>query len=332
MNVVPPRTCNANGFFVAVNAYPVDRQSPVTKQSAAQAVGKVLGGTRLVTGLCRCAEDAMIGQCEECGESFDYTKLKRFCSIACRNKHNAKQQKHPGEMKECPVCGKEFYVIPSYLKRGMTYCSKKCKGVATRGPHSHLWKGGLKPSLKKITPVRTTKNCPTCGGEFHPSYKRQTYCSIKCRKSSRVSTKMQRVCEICGKEFAVVPAVAKAGQGRFCSRQCYGLWCSTSRIGESNPRWNGGGHKYYGGNWHAQRKAARERDNNTCRRCGVTGAEIGKDMDVHHIKRFRSFKSHEEANNLSNLICLCPSCHTTVEHKGIDFDLPANDVTTKGAI
>lgn len=29
MDSVPPRTRNANGFFVAVSAYPADRQSPV---------------------------------------------------------------------------------------------------------------------------------------------------------------------------------------------------------------------------------------------------------------------------------------------------------------
>jgi len=274
----------------------------------------------------------MIKQCEECGKSFECTKPKRFCSIACRNRHNAKQQDHPGEMKKCPICGKEFYVIPAYLKRGMTYCSKKCKGIGTRGPSNPKWKGGPKPKKDKPTPVKVVKNCPTCGMDFNPRYEKQTFCSVQCRKTISVSTKVQRVCEICGKTFAVVPAVAGAGYGRFCSRRCYGMWCSTSRVGENNPHWNGGGYKYYGGNWHAQRKAARMRDKNTCRRCGVTSAEIGKDMDVHHIKRFRSFSSHEEANNLSNLICLCPSCHTTVEHNGIDFDITVTQsVTTKGA-
>ncbi len=324
MNVVPPRTRNANGFFIAASAYTLlTGKARSLSVSGCEAVGYVLGGTCLETGLCCCMEGAMTRQCEECGASFESVKPKRFCSVACRNRHNAKQQKRPGETRTCPVCGKDFYLSPNYLRRGVTYCSKKCKGIATSGPNSPQWKGGPKPPKIKNAPVKVMKNCPTCGKDFSPYNKEQIYCSIPCHTASHESTRVQRQCEICGKTFTVVPAVAKAGQGRFCSRRCYGMWCSTSRIGENNPHWNGGGYKYYGGNWHAQRKAARERDGNTCLRCGATSTEIGRDMDVHHVRRFRSFKSHEDANDLSNLICLCPSCHTTVEHNGIDFDLPA---------
>ena len=48
--------------------------------------------------------------------------------------------------------------------------------------------------------------------------------------------KIKRVCEICGKEFKVIPSLLKRGGGRFCSPQCMGKWQSD----ENNPRWKGG--------------------------------------------------------------------------------------------
>lgn len=66
---------------------------------------------------------------------------------------------------------------------------------------------------------------------------------------------------------------------------------------------------YYGANWRAQCKAARLRDGDACRECGVTRAEYKREFDVHHIVRFLSFASAAEANVLSNLITLCRTCH-----------------------
>jgi DEAD/DEAH box helicase domain-containing protein len=45
--------------------------------------------------------------------------------------------------------------------------------------------------------------------------------------------------------------------------------------------------------------------------CGI--AEQGLTHHVHHKKPFREFGSPEEANKLSNLITLCPTCHRKVE-------------------
>lgn len=87
------------------------------------------------------------------------------------------------------------------------------------------------------------------------------------------------------------------------------------RGGPANPHWKGGKIYYYGPSWNSQRNAARERDNYTCQYCGTTEDELGKQLDVHHIHKFRSFglARHEEANNLNNLICLCPNCHIIAE-------------------
>ena len=75
----------------------------------------------------------------------------------------------------------------------------------------------------------------------------------------------------------------------------------------------------YGPNWEAQRDAARARDGYTCRRCGAPERD-GRQHDVHHLTPFRAFGYvpgknvlYELANQLENLITLCPSCHRRAE-------------------
>lgn len=67
----------------------------------------------------------------------------------------------------------------------------------------------------------------------------------------------------------------------------------------------------YGANWKNQRARARARDLYRCQICGAP--EIDREHDVHHRIPFRSFASPEEANQLSNLVTLCPACHHRAE-------------------
>lgn len=89
------------------------------------------------------------------------------------------------------------------------------------------------------------------------------------------------------------------------------------RRGQLHHMWNGGKIYYYGTDWPEQRNLARKRDNYTCQRCGITEDNLGKQLDVHHIVKFRYFgiKRHKEANVLTNLVCLCTSCHHIVENQ-----------------
>jgi len=75
----------------------------------------------------------------------------------------------------------------------------------------------------------------------------------------------------------------------------------------------------YGPNWSAQRDAARARDGYRCIHCGASERE-GRRHDVHHITPFRTFgyvrgvnDLYKLANQLENLITLCPACHRRVE-------------------
>lgn len=72
----------------------------------------------------------------------------------------------------------------------------------------------------------------------------------------------------------------------------------------------------YGPNWKTQRRRALARDNHQCRMCGASEGML----HVHHIRPFREFnyapgqnENYQEANQLDNLITLCPSCHRQAE-------------------
>lgn len=70
-------------------------------------------------------------------------------------------------------------------------------------------------------------------------------------------------------------------------------------------------HNNYGPNWPTQRDRVRARDGYRCQVCGLP--EQGHAHPVHHISPFRSFMMAEQANQLTNLITLCPSCHRRAE-------------------
>ena len=67
----------------------------------------------------------------------------------------------------------------------------------------------------------------------------------------------------------------------------------------------------YGATWIKQRNLARQRDQYRCSLCGAPESE--KPHHVHHKIPFRLFSNPVVANDLSNLVTLCPNCHRLVE-------------------
>jgi len=72
----------------------------------------------------------------------------------------------------------------------------------------------------------------------------------------------------------------------------------------------------YGPNWQAQRQKALSRDGYRCQICGAE--QDG--LHVHHKRPFRQFnytphenENYKEANQVENLVTLCPSCHRRAE-------------------
>lgn len=142
-------------------------------------------------------------------------------------------------------------------------------------------------------------------------------CYIKARQENlynipKPPTKPRIVftCEYCGKVVDLPAELKGARRFRFCSADCANQWHS----GENHNNWKGGNYRgYYGPNWSRQRRFARKRDNYTCQKCGITEQDYGKKLDVHHIVRFADFDNYREANQLSNLISLCHTCHMKTE-------------------
>lgn len=156
---------------------------------------------------------------------------------------------------------------------------------------------------------RTTieRQCEFCGCTFHvpPSrvkHGRGRHCSRECQYAAVSSSRAKSVnliCEGCGVEYVRPPSIAE--KARFCTRECRDKhW-----VGDLTPNWQDGSGVYKRGpNWQSIRREALRRDNNECQHCGTSG-----DLHVHHKIPFRMFDSHVEANDLDNLISLCPPCH-----------------------
>lgn len=173
----------------------------------------------------------------------------------------------------CIVCDKTFDVTPAQAHEKKKTCSRKC--------------------LRKLI-IKNNKNE---------------------NRQKRTHETATFVCETC--KTTTITRLHYVNNGRrFCSEQCRLEWFSTiTPTGENNPYWRGGGSGYYGENWKDQKEKCRERDENTCQHCGKTNIDCGYNLPVHHITPFKEFgiDNYLKANKLSNLICLCRSCHLKEE-------------------
>jgi hypothetical protein len=237
-----------------------------------------------------------VGNCSACGRQFTFkaSRPRKYCSVECHHANGWKvSSPEKKETKACPECGSDF----TYYKCKPTeYCSRECR--------------------MRHEKARKAYTCLECGKDFE-WWKNQPrrYCSRACAAKNTMTnvrgfrpTAFETNCEQCGKSFKTTPARTR---GRFCSFVCWGHWLEENApTGAANPNWRGGYEPYYGANWRQQRRAARRRDRYTCQDCGKTEEELGKHLDVHHVKRFGDFTDYREANQLSNLLSLCPKCHT----------------------
>lgn len=214
----------------------------------------------------------------------------------------------------CPQCGKMYLADPKRLKHGrQTTCSREC---------SYALRGAAKERSLSLT-------CQVCGKDFQRKpfehrAKHVVVCSPDCYVKSRVlgmlpplprKPTIRFTCETCGKDVELPAAVRGARRNRFCSSEC----ANKGNSGAGSPKWRGGHPHYYGPDWMPVRRAARERDNHTCRRCGKYSPPPSRALDVHHLKPVSAFPNVNEANTLGNVILLCHTCHMHIEWNGLDF-------------
>ncbi|MFN2194563.1 MAG: DEAD/DEAH box helicase [Anaerolineales bacterium] len=67
----------------------------------------------------------------------------------------------------------------------------------------------------------------------------------------------------------------------------------------------------YGPNWNTIRAIVLARDDFRCQVCGLEAS--ASVLHIHHKVPFRAFDTYHEANQLTNLVTLCPVCHRKVE-------------------
>ncbi len=172
------------------------------------------------------------------------------------------------------------------------------------------------------------KTCPICGKQFTTRRGwKVTTCSRQCGATLRwaaiVASRGSRrpPCAWCGQPITrkCMHYGKHKAEHVFCSTACMGKWQSANRRGPNHPGWKGGykGLTRYGPNWGMQRRNARSRDGYKCTCCGRSEAELGRQLQVHHLIPFTRFghDRYREANQLPNLISLCVECHTTIGHQ-----------------
>jgi len=196
-----------------------------------------------------------------------------------------------------------------------------------------MYKGYKKPS----NPIDVT--CANCGKQFQkfPGSHRldapQHFCNHACHKEWQQTNhpvgvshphykSVEVPCSHCGKPLTRKPYRLRDYKEQFCNKKCLGLWASDHRIGIQAANWKGGWYSYYGPNWQRQATKTRKRDNHTCQHCGISETKLARKLDVHHIIPIREFgyipgenENYRQANDLSNLIALCPPCHQKTEHE-----------------
>lgn len=190
----------------------------------------------------------------------------------------------------CEVCGKQFVSHREKSRKQSSFCSLVCR---------------IKSKDKII-------NCLECGVVFRVSKsKPRKFCSQTCSNrywhKQSPSKKSIFVCKWCGKEFEQWTY----RKPTMCSNQCRSEYGASIRAKQL---YKGGSVISRGMNWKKQAKLARQRDNYTCQVCGRNGWLDRFRVQVHHIIPYRLFnEDYEKANNLDNLVSLCPSCHPRVE-------------------
>jgi len=171
-----------------------------------------------------------------------------------------------------------------------------------------------------------TSVCETCRCEYKirdgKSISESKYCSLPCKKASEAGCNTLQGwarartnrCQWCDEWFVAPPAADR----EFCSRECTDIRRSEEDIlsGDNHPRWVSEEADRY---WMSQSKVEQvvQRDKQ-CQMCGLSNEAhkvmVSNRLHIHHVKPRRKCESREEANQLSNLLLLCSTCHNRLDN------------------
>lgn len=205
----------------------------------------------------------------------------------------------------CERCGHDWTPLAN---RGKPRVCARCK--------SYCWENPRK-EVQKFT-------CEVCGKErrFDPSALNRTshhFCSMACyrvwRKGRFVGAdhwnwkRQTENCVICGSTVHRYTRTIADHPEPTCSPKCRAQLMSRRMAGENHPMWRGGTEVYFGPGWDEANKAVRERESNTCQRCGKSEQPGDRRFDVHH----KVARRDGGPNDLDNLELLCGPCHLKTE-------------------
>ena len=237
----------------------------------------------------------------------------------------------------CPDCGKSYASNDGLVFHLNSDCND-CTGLHTcpECGRDLMSKHGLKRHYGMVHDgsMRNTITCENCGSvcERDPAEEERyeyNFCSKECKyeyaplynggKNHPLYESGERMlleCDYCGVLFERLKCNTTDGENIYCSESCLGKWRSENLSGKNSHAWKGGSPSYYGPNWIKQREKAIKRDHATCQICGSNGKTLDRSLEVHHKRPIRKYKNDEElekwwqqANVLSNLLCLCVPCH-----------------------
>lgn len=267
--------------------------------------------------------------CSKCGSEHD---TQTGLSI-----HESKVHGGPvdGSGNDCPGCDRSYASQQGLIAHlsGENSCGAgfECEDCERTFPTKRGWRHHRKQVHNVDTRPEIT--CVICGEtkKIDPNLEQKSerhFCSQDCvgewlsqnlsgADNPQYKENIELTCVVCGEPYSVTPA---RSDSICCSVSCRGEYVSKNYSGEDSAQWKGGSVRYYGENWHEQRKKALERDEYTCQSCGKDMSEGVRDPDVHHIKRLGYYKEKynepkwwELGNRLENLVCLCRTCHNKWE-------------------
>lgn len=163
---------------------------------------------------------------------------------------------------------------------------------------------------KRKLRTRHPKACKHCGAEFWP-YRHNRgmskFCGAKCYYASRAHRPrmLEAACAHCGATFRRTAAALRRRKQVFCSRVC----ARDFNRGANSALYRGDRDTHRGAEWNRIAERIRDRDGRCCRACGRTEAENKQKLSVDHVIPWRAFENKLEANDESNLVSLCRSCH-----------------------
>jgi len=239
--------------------------------------------------------------CPECDDNFDSERGMKI--------HRTKTH---GEWKEhkCPTCGDCFETL-----RGMKCHHSHKHGESISGESVECSYCG--DTLRKKRNVVEEQDLFFCDESDCMS----SYYEEKIPKEEHGSWdggKVELFCDWCSGPIERRESEVSYYDNNFCGNDCrFEWWSKNCPTGEDNPNWCGGYSGNYGSNWNEKRREILERDEFSCKVCGMSRdehySEYDEDLHVHHKIPIATFDEPEDANYLTNLITSCQGCHPKLD-------------------